>query len=49
MAVMGTVDVYRITDQLDDVTLDVLVTRLEARGQHPRSVPANSGHAPRKR
>jgi ubiquinone/menaquinone biosynthesis C-methylase UbiE len=33
---MGTVDVYRITDQLDDVTLDVLVTRLEARGKHPR-------------
>ena len=35
---MGTVDVYRITDQLDDATLDVLVTRLEARGQHPRFV-----------
>jgi ubiquinone/menaquinone biosynthesis C-methylase UbiE len=33
---MGTVDVYRITDQLDDATLDVLVTRLEARGKHPR-------------
>ena len=28
---MGAVDVYRITDQLDDATLDVLITRLEAR------------------
>jgi ubiquinone/menaquinone biosynthesis C-methylase UbiE len=33
---MGPVDVYRITNQLDGVTLDVLVTRLEARGKHPR-------------
>jgi ubiquinone/menaquinone biosynthesis C-methylase UbiE len=33
---MGTVDVYRITNELDDATLDVLVTRLEARGKHPR-------------
>src|SRR5215472_3750968 len=33
---MATVDVYRITDQLDDATLDVLVTRLEARGKHPK-------------
>ena len=33
---MGTVDVYRITDELDDATLDVLVTRLEVRGKHPR-------------
>lgn len=33
---MGTVDVYRITDQLDETTLDVLVTRLESRGKHPR-------------
>jgi ubiquinone/menaquinone biosynthesis C-methylase UbiE len=33
---MATVDVYRITDQLDDPTLEVLVTRLEARGKHPR-------------
>jgi ubiquinone/menaquinone biosynthesis C-methylase UbiE len=33
---MGTVDVYRITDQLDDATLDIMVTRLEARGRHPR-------------
>jgi ubiquinone/menaquinone biosynthesis C-methylase UbiE len=31
-----TVDVYRITDQLDDATLDVLVRRLEARGKHPK-------------
>jgi ubiquinone/menaquinone biosynthesis C-methylase UbiE len=33
---MTTVDVYRITDQLDDLTLDALVDRLEARGKHPR-------------
>jgi ubiquinone/menaquinone biosynthesis C-methylase UbiE len=33
---MGTVDVYRITDQLDDSTLEVLVSRLETRGKHPR-------------
>jgi len=33
---MGAVDVYRITDQLDDATLDVLIVRLEARGKHPR-------------
>jgi SAM-dependent methyltransferase len=32
---MSTADVYRITDKLDDLTLDVLVTRLEARGKHP--------------
>jgi ubiquinone/menaquinone biosynthesis C-methylase UbiE len=35
---MGTVDVYRITNKLDDATLDVLMTRLEARGKHPRFV-----------
>jgi ubiquinone/menaquinone biosynthesis C-methylase UbiE len=33
---MGTVDVYRITNTLDDSTLDVLVARLESRGKHPR-------------
>lgn len=33
---MGTVDVYRVTAQLDDPTLDVIITRLEARGKHPR-------------
>ena len=33
---MKTIDVYRITDDLDDATLDVMVTRLEARGEHPR-------------
>ena len=33
---MATVDVYRITNQLDDATLDVLMARLEARGKHPR-------------
>ena len=33
---MGAVDVYRITDQLDDATLDVLIARLESRGKHPR-------------
>ena len=36
---MTNADVYRITDQLDDATLDVLVTRLEIRAQHPRVVP----------
>jgi hypothetical protein len=35
---MGTVDVYRISNKLDDGTLDVLVTRPEARGKHPRFV-----------
>jgi ubiquinone/menaquinone biosynthesis C-methylase UbiE len=35
---MGTVDVYRITDKLDDPTLDALAARLEARGKHPRFV-----------
>lgn len=35
---VGTVDVYRITDRLDDPTLDVVVTRLEARGKHPRFI-----------
>jgi ubiquinone/menaquinone biosynthesis C-methylase UbiE len=33
---MAAVDVYRITDKLDDPTLEALVTRLEARGKHPR-------------
>ncbi|MDM0049722.1 methyltransferase domain-containing protein [Variovorax sp. J22R115] len=33
---METVDVYRITDRLDDSTLEALVTRLESRGKHPR-------------
>jgi ubiquinone/menaquinone biosynthesis C-methylase UbiE len=33
---MATVDVYAITDKLDDTLLHVLVTRLEARGRHPR-------------
>ncbi len=35
---MSTVDVYRITNQLDDTTLDALVNRLEARGKHPRFI-----------
>lgn len=35
---MGTVDVYRVTTELDDPTLEVMVTRLEARGKHPRFV-----------
>lgn len=35
---MSSVDVYRITDQLDDATLDALVHRLEARGKHPRFI-----------
>jgi ubiquinone/menaquinone biosynthesis C-methylase UbiE len=33
---MATVDVYAITDKLDDTLLQVLATRLEARGQHLR-------------
>jgi len=33
---MATVDVYRITDRLDDPTLEALIARLEARGRHPR-------------
>lgn len=33
---MGTVDVYRITNELDSATLDVLTIRLEARGKHVR-------------
>lgn len=32
---MRTVDPYRITDQLNDDVLEVIVTRLEARGAHP--------------
>jgi SAM-dependent methyltransferase len=32
---MATVDVYRITDQLEPSVLDALISRLEARGQHP--------------
>jgi len=32
---MATVDVYRITDQLDNSVLDALISRLEARGKHP--------------
>lgn len=30
------IDPYRVTNQLDDPTLDALVARLEARGKHPR-------------
>lgn len=33
---MKTIDLYRITDELDDETLDVMVLRLESRGEHPR-------------
>lgn len=32
---MSATDVYGMTDQLDDSILDVIVTRLEARGKHP--------------
>jgi ubiquinone/menaquinone biosynthesis C-methylase UbiE len=35
---MKTIDVYRTTNKLDDATLDVMVTRLESRGKHPRFV-----------
>lgn len=33
---MKSADVYRITPELDQSTLDAVVTRLEARGKHPR-------------
>ncbi len=33
---MSPVDVWRVTTELDDSTLDVLVQRLESRGRHPR-------------
>ena len=32
---MPTLDPYRITNELDETILDVVVTRLEARGKHP--------------
>jgi ubiquinone/menaquinone biosynthesis C-methylase UbiE len=32
---MGAVDPYALTDKLDDSLLQVIVTRLEARGKHP--------------
>ena len=35
---MSTLDVYRITDRLDEPTLEVVVKRLEARGKHPRFI-----------
>lgn len=35
---MSTVDVYRITDQLEQETLDIIVERLETRGRHPRAL-----------
>lgn len=35
---MSTVDVYRITDQLDKDTLEVIVSRLETRAKHPRAM-----------
>ena len=33
---MAVVDVYRVTDQHDDGTSQILVDRLESRGKHPR-------------
>jgi predicted TPR repeat methyltransferase len=33
---MATIDIYAITDKPDDTLLQVLATRLEARGQHLR-------------
>jgi ubiquinone/menaquinone biosynthesis C-methylase UbiE len=33
---MPALDPYHITDKLDDAILDVIVTRLESRGKHPR-------------
>jgi ubiquinone/menaquinone biosynthesis C-methylase UbiE len=35
---MPAVDVYRITNELDDPTLDVMIARLETRGRQPRFV-----------
>lgn len=35
---MSSVDVYRITDQLEPDTLDLIVERLETRGRHPRAL-----------
>ncbi len=35
---MEKADVYRITDKLDDSALEVMATRLEVRGRHPRFV-----------
>jgi ubiquinone/menaquinone biosynthesis C-methylase UbiE len=32
---MSTFDVYGMTDKLDNTLLDVMATRLEARGNHP--------------
>ena len=33
---MAKADVYRITDTLDEAALEVMATRLEVRGRHPR-------------
>jgi ubiquinone/menaquinone biosynthesis C-methylase UbiE len=35
---MSTVDVYRVTNQLDDPTLEIMAARLESRGKHPRFI-----------
>lgn len=35
---MKTIDVYRITSELDDTTLDVMVNRMESRGRYPRFI-----------
>ena len=35
---MPTMDVFSMTDQLEDATLDVMVERLEIRGAHPRFI-----------
>lgn len=35
---MATMDVFSMTDQLEDAILDVMVERLETRGAHPRFV-----------
>ena len=34
---MKSSDPYAVTDKLDDSLLQVIVTRLETRGRHPRS------------
>ena len=33
---MEKADVYRLTDSLDEASLEVMATRLEVRGRHPR-------------
>jgi 2-polyprenyl-3-methyl-5-hydroxy-6-metoxy-1,4-benzoquinol methylase len=41
------VDPFRITNKLDSSTLDVVVARLETRGQHPHFAKPLSGYLER--